>query len=380
MQGIRRTGTIVAGVLALLIPVGLRAQSTSSGNDAVASALVQALADVETNRSLVIRDTVDRWRSQFRPADPSRNIQGGEAELTAALRAAPNEKLLAASQAQTYEEALAAVRGRWRGPSAIPLEPGVIPNILGDTGDDLVFTPITPCRIVDTRVATGGWAGKIGPGGAHPENWFSVNLANFTAQGGAASCPGMPTTFNPGAVALNVTSTGQTGAGNLRVVACGAAVPLVSLLNYVPGTNLANAAVVSSAVGTCTLGPPAGAGPNDIYVLSSNSASDVVIDIMGYFAPPVATAVQNVKVQAADISIAAGAISSVLSPACPAGYTITGGGGGFETASANTSVLWAQPFGGNGSPFSQYNCAGWNGSAVARSFTCSSVCARVPGR
>ena len=192
MQGIRRTGTIVAVVLALLIPVGLRAQTTSSGNDAAASARVQALADVETNRSLVIRDTVDRWRSQFRPADPSRNIQGGEAELTAALRAASNEKLLAASQAQTYEEALAAVRGRWRGAERHPARagPGDPEHPGRAPADDLVFTPITPCRIVDTRVATGLGRQDRPRGRLTADNWFSVNLANFTAQGARRRAPG----------------------------------------------------------------------------------------------------------------------------------------------------------------------------------------------
>jgi hypothetical protein len=371
MQGIRRTGTIVAVVLALLIPVGLRAQSAAgSGENSASVARAQALADVEANRSTVIRDTVDRWRSQFRPADPSRNIGGDEGQLTAALRKASAENLLAASQAQTYEEALAAVRGRWQGPSVIPLEPGqAIPNTLGSTAGDLVFTPITPCRIFDTRAATGLFAGKVGPGGTWPGgNWFSVNLASFTAQGGAASCPGMPTTFDPSAVALNLTSTGQTGVGNLRLVECGGGTPPVSLLNYTPGVNLANAAVIRSAIG-CTLGP---GGSNDMFVFSTASASDVVVDLMGYFAPPVATALDQTFPTSALVSVPAGAGGTASSPDCPAGYSVTGGSCIVFSFSMHTVTTRRE--------LNHWFCSTQNQSAAAVNLQVEATCSRIPGR
>lgn len=368
MQATRRTGTIVAVVVTLLVaPAGARAQSRSDGSD---SPRAQALVDVEVNRSQVIRETIEHWRSQFQPAVPSQNIAGGEEELAAALRRASAEKLLAASQAQTYEDALAALYGRWQGPSVIPLEPGPIPSTLGSTSSDLVFTPITPCRIIDTRSATGGFAGRIGPNSGKQ---FQVNLADHSAQGGSATSCGMPTGFDVSGVAINVTSTDQTGLGNIAVVECGGGVPTVSLVNYTPGVNLANAAVSRSAIG-CGLG-------GDIYIRSNNSASHVIVDIMGYYAAPVATAVENVKVSSSYISIPAGSNGSVFSPECPAGYQITGGGGGFPSGSnANTTLRFLFPYGADSSAFTQYNCGGSNGNASAIDFTCVSVCTRVPGR
>ncbi len=376
---IRRTGVVAASVAALLIllvPADARPQSTDQNAPAGAS----AVAEVEANRGAVIREVIERWRGQYPSADASQNIAGGEAEMSAALERASADRLLAASRAESFGEALAALSGRWGG--AIALEPGTaIPNTLGSTSEDLVFTPITPCRIVDTRTATGGWAGKIGPNSG---NWFSVNLANFSAQGGATSCPGMPTTFNPAAIAINLTSTGQTGAGNLRVVACGAGTPVVSLLNYLPGANLANAAVVSSAVGTCSLGPPAGAGPSDIYVYSTNSASDVVVDIMGYYAAPVVTPPDQYITVSATVDVAPGTFTSVVAPACPAGYRLTGGAHAWTTFSEFTYETTSRPefvTASGANLEDNWQCqVGVRTGGATNGIRCMSVCARIPGR
>jgi hypothetical protein len=238
----------------------------------------------------------------------------------------------------------------------IALEPGqMIPNTLGSTAGDLVFTPITPCRIVDTRLATGAFAGRIGP---NLGNWFSVNLANHTAQGGSATACGMPTTFDPSAVAINVTSTDQTGVGNLRVVESGGGLPTVSLLNYTPGVNLANAAVVRSAIG----------GSDDIYIYSQNSASHVVVDIMGYYAAPVATALDCVTTADTSVAVPAGGDANASAPSCAAGYT--------ATATYCESTIWTMPFVFQSGGI----CSAQNNSAGSATLRASQRCCRVPGR
>jgi len=221
------------------------------------------------------------------------------------------EKLLAASEAQSYADALSSLRPN-RGPDFIRLEPGSpIPHILGDTGDDLVFTPVTPCRIIDTRIATGGSAGLIGP---DTGKQFSVSLADFTPQGGAASNCGIP--FAPAAVSVNIVSTAQTGVGNVRAIQSGGGIPNAAFLNYTPSITIANAGVVRTAGST---------GSSNLFIYSGNSQTHVVVDIMGYFAAPVATLVDNNVVQAAT-AVAASATFDAFSPACPAGYRLTGGG------------------------------------------------------
>jgi len=63
-------------------------------------------------------------------------------------------------------------------PGAPQAEPE--PRALGDTAADLVYTPVTPCRILDTRLAGG-------PLAADTPRSFSVTAANLGFQGGNAS-------------------------------------------------------------------------------------------------------------------------------------------------------------------------------------------------
>ncbi len=98
---------------------------------------------------------------------------------------------------------------------------GVHPDALGSVGLDQTFTPITPCRVVDTR-NVGGPIGSVAT-----RNFFyftSSATTNWnTIQGGVNGaagtvCPGtVMTGFIPSAAVATITVTGQGGAGNLIV-------------------------------------------------------------------------------------------------------------------------------------------------------------------
>ena len=361
MKMLRLFGPVAASFV-LSAAAGAQAQSTTAATDAVVTAQQEELANVQANRGAFVGEIVDRWRANFRRAVPSQNIGDEAAEVAALLQRATPEVLLAASRAQSYEELSGLLSSGRQQPSVILLEPGrPIPNTLGSITGDLVFTPITPCRIIDTRLATGGLAGRLLAGFGKQ---FQVNLADYTAQGGSASGCGLPAGLRPGGVAINVTSTDQTGVGNLRAVQSGGGIPTVSLLNYTPGVNLANAAVASSS-------PTSGLG--DIFILSSNSDSHVIVDIMGYFAPPVATALSTTTVTNS-LSVGAGG-STTLSASCPAGRTATGGGCNFASFSSPLYLVSTNPLGSSG-----WNCAVQNRGGVADTLTVYVVCGQVPGR
>lgn len=352
---------VVAAVISVMGAGDVLAQETTSGVDPAGADRQQELAAIAADRGRVVQEVAERWASRLGPANPALNLDGGFAQLTAALSSATPEVLLAASRAESYEEVAAIVAGREQDPTVIALRPGEpIPTVLGSATSDLVFTPITPCRIIDTRFATGGLAGRLIAGTGKQ---FKVNLADYTNQGGSAAGCGIPASLRPGAVALNLTSTDQTGVGNLRVIQTGGGVPTVSLLNFTPGVNLANAAVVSASTVS---------GAGDIFILSSNSDTHAVVDVMGYFAAPEVTAL-DVTTVTNSVSVAAGA-NTILSATCPAGRTATGGGCNFQSFSSPLYFISSNAL-GNG-----WNCAVQNRGGIADTLTVYVRCAHVPGR
>ena len=136
----------------------------------------------------------------------------------------------------------------------------------GLAGQDLVYTPVTPCRIIDTRLPA---PNILGPNSGRD---FGITSSNYSAQGGQAASCGIPA--NASAVAINVVSTGQSGFGNLRVIQSGVAVPNVAFLNYQPRVNMANAGIARVAAPSST---------NGLFIYSGGSQSHAVVDIMGYF-------------------------------------------------------------------------------------------------
>ena len=127
------------------------------------------------------------------------------------------------------------------------------------TTSALAFYPLTQCRVVDTRNATGPLGGPTLSAGT--SRAFPVQ---------SSSC-GIPSTAQ--AYSLNVTAVPQGDLQYLTTWPTGGTRPLVSTLNSPTGEEVANAAIV-----------PAGtSGEISVHV---TNASDVVLDIDGYFAPP----------------------------------------------------------------------------------------------
>ena len=136
----------------------------------------------------------------------------------------------------------------------------------GTTTNGLGFYPVTPCRVVDTRAGQ-GFTGQFGP-----PSMTAGQTRSFTIPSSGCN---IPTTAQ--AYSLNVTVVPPAGLGYLTIWPAGQTQPYVSTLNSLNGAVLANATIV-----------PAGtSGAVSVYV---TDASDVIIDINGYFAPSTGTA------------------------------------------------------------------------------------------
>ena len=129
-------------------------------------------------------------------------------------------------------------------------------GVFVEPGFGLQFTPVTPCRVVDTR-----------NNGGHPIPGGSAQSFIVPQLWGC----GIPT--SAAAYSLNVTAVPHGGLGYLTIWPAGEAQPVVSTMNSPDGRVKANAAIV-----------PAGAqGAVSVFVTDT---ADVILDINGYFAAP----------------------------------------------------------------------------------------------
>ena len=130
------------------------------------------------------------------------------------------------------------------------------------------YVPITPCRIVDTRIGGGPLVGGAA------RDFHAVGSAGFAAQGGSSSGCAIPT----GAVAIDVSlqSVNSTGPGYVNEAPYGTTFPTTSLLHYVKG----------QIIGTGSTFPLATASAFDFSLKSSAGHTDVLVDVVGYLVRP----------------------------------------------------------------------------------------------
>jgi protein-S-isoprenylcysteine O-methyltransferase Ste14 len=114
------------------------------------------------------------------------------------------------------------------------------------------LVPVTPARVLDTRVGTGAPVGKLGAN--------QVLSLQVTGRGGVPSS-------EVGAVVLNLTVTQPTASSFLTVYPAGTARPATSNLNFVAGQTLANLVVVKVGSG------------GKVNIFNASGATHVLADI-----------------------------------------------------------------------------------------------------
>lgn len=193
----------------------------------------------------------------------------------------------------------------------------VEPQAFGDTNDQLVFTPIQPCRVVDTRPGPGGSGARTGVLADGATRSFDLESDAFTAgQGVSGPCTGLPN-FSYLAWAVNVTVTGYGGVGGLKAWGFGGTEPNASIINY--SSSIAPAVANGLILTGCY------ACSDDITVKTFGSATHIIIDVIGYFAPAGIANASTTRVAGTTTTVGAGSFTFVTGGACPAGTTLIGG-------------------------------------------------------
>ena len=254
------------------------------------------LLAIDQNRATVVNRVVETWAEPLArsTAGLTREQLG---EMLAALRA---DHLMAASLAGSLEGLRDVLARSMVGDSSVATG-RVRGKALGDANADLTYTPVVPCRILDTRII----GGPLQPDVARI---FEGYAPNFAVQGGASSDCGIPASVP--VLALNVYAVNPTNLGFIKVWAFGTAEPAVSTVNSQVGI---------TAIATGTLVPVDRLNGNR-FLAKSPTVVDFVADVVGYFRSP---------------GPVSGDVTSVT-----AGPGLTGGGtSGDITIAADTSYL-----------------------------------------
>lgn len=230
---------------------------------------------------------------------------------------------------------------------------------IGSTTTDLVFTPVTPCRIFDTRPAFGG-SGAIAAAGT--KNFLVWVGSSFAFQGGAATNCGGNAGSNTTGVAVNLTVVTPATGGYITAFPYNTTKPTAATVNFNAGDVRGNFAIVQI---------PAGVNSFDMSIYSTSTV-DVVGDIVGFYSKPIATALECVTTTAVTNPINSGPLNGVyytgaIPAACASGYTQTSILCAVDNASASAA------------PFNTNQCAG-NSNVNTHNLSASRTCCRVPGR
>ena len=183
---------------------------------------------------------------------------------------------------------------------------------IGELDKDLFFTPVTPCRIMDTREA-GSLSGILQA--QSTRSFLGSVTSSFAIQGGSATNCNVLEGVNTAAIVVNFTVVSPSTAGYITAFPANAAVPLAATMNFIAGDVKGNNA-------TLKLNQTAGQFHFKIF---STSQTHLVADVVGYYARPIATALEcyttapstgaiNIQIGTSNYS------GTATAPACALGY------------------------------------------------------------
>lgn len=347
---------VVAG-LSFAIPSG--AQFSTPRADGGSN--VGAAAD---RRQSLIDGIVAKWGAVV--AETYRtDVDSWVASLSSLFANASPDALRKAADARTFTAMNDALLERDQEPSRLSSAGGVMTENavarLGDAAADLTFVPVTPCRIIDTRVAGGVIA-------ANSVRSFDVtSVSDYSAQGGDPSnCNGTGAAGSFAAAAINFTVVTPSSGGYITAFPFLGTQPLAATVNYAAGDIRGNLAIVK-------LDQSAAANEVSVYTFAQ---THLVADIVGYFINPEPTPLECVEVESAGTNISAGSFGSQTTPQCPATYTITGGGCSMSTFDGRVVTSRSIVSGASQTHF----CAFRNEGAATIEGVAYGRCCRVPGR
>jgi hypothetical protein len=251
-------------------------------------------------RLALANSVIDQFRAEFtNDADGMKRLS----QFAAQVHSTPSSVLKAARFARNVADFAGQAEKLLAQPSNAKAQ-------LGDS-TNLVFYPVGPCRIADSRFSTAGIL----------SNNVTRTYLNYSApgQGGDGVCNIGPAagflSGTPGSIAMNIAATSISGTGNLNVRPVGSTT-VTSSLNFQPGQDISNATVIKM---TGTGGAdfeirPSVNGPGTIHV---------IIDLLGFYTTSQPAPLECNTTAFVTASSTTTGFKSLSAPACGAGFTRT---------------------------------------------------------
>ena len=235
---------------------------------------------------------------------------------------------------------------------------------IGDGGDDVVYTPVTPCRLVETRGTFP--AVYRGNGPSHAAFPFNANeIRTYTVQGGNSVCLSqLPSGLGAAAVQLQVFGIPIGGAsGDIEILAQGSTFGSTATEVYI-GSIAFNTVSTTAKINTTN---------NEISVQVRGGKANLAMDVVGYFRTPGnyhgdSASGSGATVGGGDNNSAPGADSTIAG----GDFNIASGisssvlGGELNTASGDSSVV----LGGESNTASGHGSIAAGANAIADKTDC----------
>ena len=356
---------LCAAVIAVLLAVSPgHAQQSSPVAGQVPPPKVEPLRPLtNADRGRIADDLIAKWSSVVR-ATPGGDVARWSEKLKSMIARADTANVLTATTATSLDSALAALDGR---PTVDPVLPAkslgngtVGPQAIGSYDRDLTYTPLPygRCRIADSRVISS-------PAPAGVARSFAIEeVASYASYGGSGSYANGTGSANCGipanvkAYAVSVTLLSPAANGIFKVFAYSSTSQTGNSVLFNAGAYGASADLNVVSCFICAA---------EISIQSSASVH-YIIDVVGYFAPPLATAISCADTNYQNYNMAPGASGQYSAALCPLGYTA------MSVAcfgSAATVTLYGQGYGA---------CSARNTGTTAATLYVGQTCCRVPGR
>lgn len=303
-----------------------------------------------TERGQLVHDIVMKWGGHVQEVYRT-DVRTWAMDMLPVFSRAPISALKRAAGARSFDQMNNELLTSAPGGSLATLSgTSTVPDkVLGDTDKDLIFVPITPCRIIDTRVAGGAIAANT------TRNFDVTAVSNYSFQGGDASnCNGAGAAGSFAAAAINFTVVTPSAAGYITAFPYLASQPLAATVNYTAGDIRGNFAVVKL---------DQGASADELSVYSF-AQTHLVADIVGYYRNPGAPTLVCVNSGETIDTVNAGTTRNTVAPACPPTYT--------QTATNCESSTWQMPF----VYFSDGTCSAQNNSSGSAQLRASRTCCK----